>query len=143
MRILCASYYRWTGRDLLDPALAGAEAVAALDAAPFAVASHGIEPDPVFNYANRTALALFEWPLAQLITLPSRMSAEPMLREKREQLLAEVTAHGYVDGYSGVRIAASGRRFMIRNATVWNLLDEDGRFYGQAARLPEWQPLEE
>ena len=31
--------------------------------------------------------------------------------------------------------AAGGTRFMIRNAVVWNLIDQDGRYCGQAARF--------
>jgi len=38
-----------------------------------------------------------------------------------------------VDGYSGMRIAKSGKRFMITDATVWNLIDERGLPQGQAA----------
>ncbi len=65
--------------------------------------------------------------------MPSRLSAEPMAQEARVKLLEKVTKQGYVDGYSGVRIAKSGRRFMITDTTVWNLLDDAGLLLGQAA----------
>lgn len=114
-----------------------------IEIAPFAIVSHGTEADPIFNYANTTALRLFEMTWDQFTALPSRLSAEAMLQQDRERLLEKVARNGYVDGYSGVRISGTGRRFLIRNATIWNLLDEHGQPYGQAALLPEWQPLAE
>ena len=36
---------------------------------------------------------------------------------------------------------ASGKRFLIRNATVWNLLDQRGRHCGQAAMFTDWEVL--
>ena len=132
-RILAESYRHWTGKPLND----GAISAKALFDAPFALLSHGTEPDPLFNYANVRALKLFGMRWQEIIGLPSRFSAEPMLREARENLLARVSAHGYVDDYNGVRIARDGRRFMIHNATVWNLLDAQGMLCGQAAFIRE------
>jgi hypothetical protein len=40
-----------------------------------------------------------------------------------------------------VRVSASGRRFRISGATVWNLVDEQGWRRGQAAAFAEWQYL--
>jgi hypothetical protein len=48
-----------------------------------------------------------------------------------------------VDNYSGIRISASGRRFRIENATVWNLADAGGRIHGQAATFHHWTYLGE
>ena len=42
-------------------------------------------------------------------------------------------AQGFIRDYAGVRIAASGRRFRIDDAVVWNLVDADGVRHGQAA----------
>lgn len=117
------------------------EAVRKLDQAPFAVVSHGTEPDPVFNYGNRVALQLFEMSWEAFTALPSRLSAEPLLQSERERLLQRVAQNGYIDDYTGIRISASGKRFLIRNATVWNLLDEAGQPCGQAALLRDWEPL--
>lgn len=130
--ILCASYQRLTGRVLHTETL---------HTAPFAVVSHGTQADPIFNYANLTALALFEMDWATFTHLPSRLSAEEMEQEARASLLARVSQHGFVDDYSGVRISATGKRFMVKNATVWNLADENGAYYGQAALLKEWELL--
>ena len=141
MRILCNSYRHWTGHILLDPATDGLEAVRQFDTLPWAILSHGTQADPIFNYGNKTALDLFEMDWATFTALPSRLSAEALVQEERERLLARVTQHGYIDDYTGVRISSSGKRFLIRNATVWNLMDEKGQPYCQAALLKEWQAL--
>jgi hypothetical protein len=56
-------------------------------------------------------------------------------------LLAEVTQHGFISGYEGVRISSTGRRFLIKNVTVWNLADAQGRPAGQAAAFDTWHDL--
>ena len=139
--LLIRSYRRWTGRDLVDPALPPAGQARALYEASFVVASHGVEPDPVFNYANRAALALFEAGWDEFTSMPSRLSAESMARAEREQLLARVTAHGFMDDYSGVRVSIRGRRFRIRRATVWNVAAAGGAPCGQAVVFRDWEYL--
>ena len=71
----------------------------------------------------------------------SRQSAEPLHQDERARLLAQVARDGYVESHLGVRIAKSGRRFLIEKGLVWNLLDENGLFYGQAATFSEWSFL--
>ncbi len=133
LRLILESYRRLTGRALLDEVPNHAEALRlALWDAPFAVVAHGIEDDPVFFYGNRYALLCFEMSFEEFARRPSRLSAEPLAREERARLLERVTQQGYVDGYAGMRIAKSGRRFMI-DGTVWNLADEQGVRHGQAA----------
>lgn len=139
--ILQSSYLRWTGKSLLAPGVQNDAAVQWLESVPFAVVSHDTRADPVFNYANRAALQLFGMTLEQFTALPSRLSAGPVDRDERARLLERVGRDGYIDDYSGVRVAADGRHFMIRNATVWNLMDEDGQYYGQAAMIPEWSEV--
>jgi hypothetical protein len=106
--------------------------------APFAVVSHDTASDPVFNYANLKALELFELNWEDFTRLPSRLSAEQVNQEERERLLAEVTQKGYINHYEGVRISSTGKRFMIKNAVVWNLIDGEGCYKGQAAWFGEW-----
>ncbi len=101
--------------------------------ADFALLSHNTDSDPLFNYGNRLALELFELSWNEFIGMPSRFSAEPLLREEREHLLATVAAKGFIDDYSGVRITKSGKRFLIQQAVVWNVYDLSGNYYGQAA----------
>jgi hypothetical protein len=77
-----------------------------------------------------------------LLSTPSRLTAEPTLRAARERLLAETLQKGFVDGYEGVRISATGRRFLIRNVTIWNVTDAEGRPLGQAATFADWRYLD-
>lgn len=139
--LLIASYRKWTGRDLIRLEGDESKCAHALFTAPFAVVSHGVGSDPVFSYGNCTALQLFELNWQQFVKLPSRRSAEPLERSERARLLAAVSAQGYIDDYSGVRISATGTRFRIERATVWNLVDEDGAHCGQAACFTTWTML--
>lgn len=132
------TFHALTGRDLLDPALSPEAAAETLFHAPFVVLSHNADLDPILTYGNRTALELFELSWAELIQMPSRLTAEAPNRAERARLLAEVAAQGFIDDYSGVRISRTGRRFRIERATVWNLSDEAGRGCGQAATFREW-----
>jgi hypothetical protein len=100
--------------------------------------SHDTASDPVFNYANLKALELFELNWEEFICLPSRLSAEPVNQAERERLLAEVTDIGYINHYEGVRISSTGKRFLIRNAVVWNLVDNKQLYKGQAACFAHW-----
>lgn len=139
--LLISSYRLWTGKALLDSGLPPREAARALYHAPFAMLSHDNTADPRFTYANLAAQAHFEMAWREIVGLPSRLSAEPIAQPARAQLLETVASQGYIDSYSGVRIGKNGRRFMIRNATVWNLTDADGQFQGQAAMFSECQDI--
>ncbi len=139
--VIIGSYHHWTGRHLIDPALDPASAARTLYHAPFVVLAHDTTADPLFTYANLTAQSLFERPWHEIVGLPSRYSAEPLAREERARLLAQVARQGYTDDYAGVRVSASGRRFLVRRATVWNLIAPDGALCGQAATFAEWQML--
>ena len=139
--LILSSFHRATGKHLVDADLSKEKQVQALLWANFCVVSHNTNSDPIFNYANRAALTLFEMSFEDFIKLPSRLSAEPQVREERQRLLSEVTKKGYVDDYKGVRVSSSGRRFMVENAIVWNLIDEKGKKRGQAAVLYDWFEL--
>jgi hypothetical protein len=141
LSILQASYRRWTGKSLLPADLPVEQAAAWLESASFGLVSHGAEADPIFNYANCRALQLFGMTWDAFTQLPSRLSAGPVDREERTRLLERVARDGFTDDYTGIRVAADGRQFLIRNATVWNLLDEAGHYYGQAAMIPEWNDV--
>src|SRR5262245_48019112 len=139
---LLRSFTRWTGRNLSDPNLPLVEQARQLFLAPFVVLSHNTAADPILNYANQAGLTLFELAWAELITLPSRQTAEPIEQQERARLLATVAQQGYMDNYRGVRVTKTGRRFLIQRATVWNLFDEKGAYYGQAATFSDWKFLE-
>jgi len=136
--LLQLSLRRLISSELIPKELAtGIEAFSA----PFALLSHNTAVDPVFNYANQTAMELFELSWNEFTALPSRLSAEAPNREERALLLAKVTAHGFIQNYSGIRISKTGRRFLIEEALVWNLTDEHGVYSGQAALIPHWKYL--
>ena len=137
--LLSRSYQHWTGCLMIEHDAMDIAAI--LFAAPIAVVSHGNQSDPIFNYANLAAMNLFGMGWNDFTALPSRYSAEPMLRDERAAFLERVARNGFVDDYSGIRIAKNGDRFIIKNATVWNLIDEEGGYAGQAALIREWSPL--
>ncbi len=143
---LVQSFKHWTGRSLLSDRQIKEHnnLLEALYFAPFALCSHGGEKkDPIFNFGNQAALELFELSWDDFIVLPSRQSAEPISQAERAEMLQRVTQHGYIDDYGGIRISATGKRFEIRNAIVWNIIDPETReYFGQAAKFDEWESVE-
>lgn len=139
LALIADSFARLTGRPLLASTPVTTHA---LWTAPMVILAHGTESDPIFFYGDRQALELFELTAEQLLRTPSRLSAEAPERAERERLFGEVSRHGFIDNYAGVRISASGRRFRIEQACVWNLLDEAGEIHGQAAAFDHWVRLD-
>jgi hypothetical protein len=131
---LLSSFQHWTGRSLLPDGLAAID----LFAAPFVVVSHGTEADPILNYGNRLALELWEMDWETFTQTPSRCTAEPIAQADRDRLLAEAQTNGYIQNYSGVRISRSGRRFWIKQVTLWTVLDAHNQPCGQAATFDRW-----
>jgi hypothetical protein len=141
-RILADSFERLVGRPLAGAVADDAELARMMFEAPQVIASHGLEADPVLNYGNLTALDLWELSWDDFTSTPSRKTAEPVHRDERARMLAEATANGYIANYSGIRIASTGKRFFIREAIIWNLHDENGAAYGQAATFDQWEWIE-
>ena len=141
VQLLLSSYERIVGTPLLEVSGDQVEKAQQLFEAPFFVASHNMEEDPVLTYGNQTALDLFEMEWDEFTSKPSRFTAEMPERAERKRLLEAVQANGFIDDYSGIRISRSGKRFLIKQATVWNLIDERGRQVGQAATFAGWEPL--
>ena len=139
---LTASFRHWTGRDLIDPGFSLDVQARDLYYAPFVVLSHDTAPDPLLNYANEAGLRLFELSWDELVVTPSRLTAQAPEQTERSRLLATVANRGFIDDYSGVRVTKSGRCFAIERATVWNLFDENGAPYGQAATFADWRFIE-
>lgn len=140
-QLILNSYHRWIGRELIERSGNETEEAQRLFDAPFVVVSHGTEADPVLNYGNATALALWEMNFEHFTSTPSRLTAEPDQREERGRLLQRTALAGFIDDYQGVRITKSGRRFHIERATVFNLLDEAEQLAGQAATFREYELL--
>ena len=141
MRWLLDSYAFWLKRDLVDRTGTLDEQCRRLFFSPFVVVSHADAEDPVLNYGNRQALLLWEMTWPELTATPSRLTAEPVNRTERARMLRQAAEHGFITDYEGVRISKSGRRFLVKQATVWNVLDEHGARQGQAATFSRWVML--
>jgi hypothetical protein len=139
--LLLQSFETVVGRALLPASGDDLASARALFEAPFAVLAHGTQDDPIFFYGNATALRLWEMSFDAFTRMPSRLSAEPMLREERQALLEQAARKGFIDDYAGVRISSSGARFRIRDVVLWMLKDASGATQGQAALIPAWTPL--
>ena len=141
-QILLDSYSHWVGAPLLPRTGNAEDQAAALYHAPFVVVSHGTQADPILNYGNATALQLWEVDIPTLLTMPSRLTAEPLHRDERARLLERTTRDGFVNDYRGTRVSSTGKRFLIEQATVWNLVSSNGERLGQAATFSTWKPME-
>ncbi|HEX4252571.1 MAG TPA: MEKHLA domain-containing protein [Pseudonocardia sp.] len=108
--------------------------------APFVLLAHRLTADPAFCYANLVGQRCFGYTWDEFSGLPSRYSAAAPDRAERDRLFEQVDARGYIDDYRGLRIAKSGAQFWIERATVWNLVDGDGRLQGQAAAFAPPEP---
>ena len=136
--LLLDSYRHWMGKDLIERTSDTKHQARVLFEASFVVVSHGVEPDSILNYGNQTALDLWELSWDQFIKTPSRLTAEPDNRAERERMLTQARTKGYFDGYRGVRISSAGRRFLVEQALIWNVIDPDGSLIGQAATFSQW-----
>lgn len=137
-QLLLDSFQQLLGYELISRQDTALEQARALFFAPFVVLSHGRQTDPILNYGNQMALQLWEMTWEDFTRTPSRLTAEPVNREERQRILQRVTKRGYVNDYRGVRISSKGKRFLIEEAIVWNLVDRQGQFYGQAATFCDW-----
>lgn len=142
---LVESYKLLTGNDLFPISNieneVGCHNIEKIQNASFVLLSHGFGPDPLFNYANPIGLNLFEINWDDMLKMHSRLSADSVNQSERDHLLNTVSRQGYIDDYSGVRISAKGQRFMIHQAVVWNIIDDKGKYFGQAAMFKEWNFL--
>ena len=143
------SHRRAFGRPLLGglPADASPRQWAqALFSAGTVVLSHdgqdpGGDPGPRLTYANRSALQLWHRPWAELVGMPSRLTAEADARPDRARMLQQARQADALAGYCGIRIDSQGRRFQIRGARLWSLWDASGQPCGQAAAFSDWHWL--
>ncbi|WP_018344631.1 MEKHLA domain-containing protein [Cytophaga aurantiaca] len=140
-RRILTSYEQITGIHLFDAQYSDEYRSYLLYHAPYVVVSHGIQTDPVFNYANLTAQQLWNLSWQEFTALPSRLSAEPERAEERQRLLNEAAEKGYIDNYEGIRISSDGQRFKIEKVLLWNLPDEAKNKVGQVALFRNWTDL--
>ncbi len=131
--LILGSFERLLGRPLL--ADANAKALYHTD---LIVLSHDGAADPVLTYGNLAAQRLWEMGWEALTSLPSRLTAEPTERALRDAMFTQMRAKGFIEDYAGIRISATGKRFEIRNAVIWPLLDVDGVKQGEAACFADY-----
>lgn len=140
--LVITSFQRVVGEPLLPPSVPEADAVRWLyEEAPFCVVAHNTDADPIFTYANKAAQRCFEYGWDEFLTIPSRLSAEAPDRAERQRLFGMVARDGFIRGYKGVRVSKSGRRFLIEDGIVWQLIDESGTRHGEAAMFPTWRDV--
>jgi hypothetical protein len=135
---LLDSHRQWIGRELVERTAEPEREARALFESAMVVVSHGTQADPLLNYGNQTALDLWEMSWEQLVRTPSRLTAEPVNRRERDRMLEEARARGYITTYQGVRISRTGRRFLVENALIWNVMDSCNQPIGQAATFARW-----
>ncbi|MDQ4141934.1 MAG: MEKHLA domain-containing protein [Bacteroidota bacterium] len=139
--LLADSFKRVTGQVLVEGNFTPEELAQKLYQAPFVLLSHGTQPDPIFNYANQTAQRLWEMTWEDFTQLPSRLSAEPVAVAERQVMLEEARQKGFISNYNGVRISSTGKRFIIKDAILWNIYEANGTYQGQAATFKKWKFL--
>lgn len=144
-QIMADSYRQLLGRDsrsalgeLINLSETPEELSQALFHAPFVLVSHGTQADPIFNYANQTAMELWSLSWDEFIATPSASVTEPDEIEDRALMLKQAAEQGYIDNYQGIRTAKTGKKFRIEGVRLWNLSDHLGKRCGQAATFPSW-----
>ncbi len=122
----------------IDHNMIGAELAEALFEASAAILSHDIiiidgKRDNVYNYANRTALQVFERTFAEQTRIPSRKSVAEGEDSQlsRNTLLTACFTKGWVK-FDATRVSATGKTVQLKDAILYNLFDKRGIYYGQA-----------
>ena len=139
--LITDSLKKLTNIELVDFSLSLEEQAKQAFNSDYVLLAHNASNEPIFNYANQTALRLFEMSWEEFTNMSSKYSAESDERGKREKFLADVTEKGYSKNYSGIRISKTGRRFEIKNVILWNVYDSENNRIGQAAVFDEYDYL--
>ncbi len=135
------SFSHWFKKDLINTNGTDLEIAERLFKADVAVLSHTNQQEPIYNYGNGLALQFWELNWESLIKLPSRSTAEAIVQKERDRILQSCKNNGF-STWEGVRISSTGKRYLITNGLLWNLLDENNQFCGQAATYNQWKLLD-
>lgn len=102
-----------------------------------------IRSEAILVYGNANALSLWEMSIEDFRGTPSKYTAEEDLRSEREKMLKIAAQQNYYQGYHGVRISATGKRFYIKDVCVFNVFDiqKPNSVVGQAALFKKIQYL--
>ncbi|MFB3114876.1 MAG: MEKHLA domain-containing protein, partial [Nitrospirales bacterium] len=60
---------------------------------------------------------------------------------ERSRMLQQASTQGLIRDYRGVRISRTGKRFLVEQATVWNVIDHNQNRVGQAVTFSTWTPV--
>ncbi|MGB0910264.1 MAG: MEKHLA domain-containing protein [Nitrospirales bacterium] len=142
IQLLLDSYRHWLAKELMARDGTFCDQARRVFEWPSIIVSHGLQDDPILNYGNCAALTLWEMDWTQLTNTPSRLTAEPINQAERAEMLRRAESQGYIDDYRGVRISKTGNRFLVENATVWNVVNAQGVKQGQAATFSTWSYLD-
>lgn len=142
--LLVESYSRNVGRPLLEGDVDMADIAQALWDAPFVLLAHdlpeaGSQGQPVFSYANRAALDLFEAEWDDLVGQSSSISADADAQEDRSNALGKALEGGKAEDVTGWRRSLKSTRFQIKGATVFNISSPTGEVLGQGAKIGQWE----
>lgn len=96
---------------------------------------------PTFTYMNLSAQKLWEVSLNQALKMQGKQTAQKKDQKEREKLLNQVKKKGKTNSYSGIRISQKGKRFFIKKASIWNIINKQGVFEGQAACFNQFEYL--
>ena len=102
------------------------------------VMAHSNAKDPCLNYANSAALQLWSRCLNEMIGIPSRLTAPKDEQKQRKKALEAALSKNGIKNYQGIRINSKGELFMIKNARVWTIWDENKKPCGQGATFDCW-----
>ena len=113
----------------------------ALFTMPQPVMAHDNTNDPCLNYANASALQLWSRCWKEMIGMPSRLTAPETEQAQRNNALKQADKNHAIKNYQGIRIDSKGKLFMIKNARIWTIWDEQGSIFGQAATFNLWEKI--
>lgn len=137
---ILASFRTRLGHDLVERSGDLAEDARRLFDLPLAVLAHDTSPVPLLDWVNLTAARAFDATPETLLGRPSAATAPAEATADRQHLFTLLAEHGFVTGYSGVRISLTGRRFIIDDVTVLTLADTSGGPAGHAAVIGKTRP---
>jgi len=140
--ILLNNLKKWSGFDLAGEfGISAGELGKGVFEAEFCLLSSDLSAEPVLNYGNQRALDLWEMSWEELTSTRSRDTARADRQSDRDGLMLQVDEKNFITGYSGERISKTGKEFLIKDVTIWNLFDDDGKPYGRAAWFKDVAPL--
>ena len=138
------SYQSAFGKDLFNypvGAISELKLAELLFSMEYPLLAHDNSIDPCITYANATALKLWGKCWAEMIGMPSKLTAPREEWAQRDTALKKATKIKAIQNYEGVRINSQGSRFLIKGAEIWSLLDRNDKYCGQAATFNEWRNL--